>query len=322
MSRFVPILLLLLVLGFLPSNTGCLNRLKTRPLTPSIIISREMCREAIAAMEQNSWDDAEKKLSKAVRLNPKEPEIRGHFGEVLWQLGKYEDAVYQLKEARELSRKEGAEEAVFSISLGEKYLILNRLPDANEAALRAVAIQPRESRSWALLAKIQALMGAEEMRVNGYDAAFPHYRQAVADYYRALSLLSPYSEQTRDWLRELAEIQLRIQQPQRALATWQHLERLYQPGPQPFYVLRGKAHALTALNRFDDALLTYEAAIALIPDDLDVLLPYARLQVQAGQIGGAMTTLQRIRSIDPNNPGIEGLAQQIESLKHSVRERM
>jgi cytochrome c-type biogenesis protein CcmH/NrfG len=43
-------------------------------------------------------------------------------------------------------------------------------------------------------------------------------------------------------------------QPELALATWQHLQDIFSKGSEPADLLRGKAEALIALQRFDEAI--------------------------------------------------------------------
>ncbi len=299
-----------------------MHRLRTRPLTPSIVQSREICREANAAMEQGDWQEAEKKLAKAMRLNPKDADIRRHYAEVLWQLGQQQESIRQLNEASKLSRKETREDPAISISLAEKMLNTQQIEQADHFSRRATELGPKESKAWALHGKVQSILGEEQSRSGGRERAIPFYEKAMFDYYRALSLTAPGSLQNRELLVELAGVQMRMGQAERALATWQSLERLYLPSPRPVLVLRGKAETLVALNRIEDAIEMFNLAIEQAPNDLDLLMPLADLQLRNGQIAEAALTTNRIRSLAPNHPFAIALAQQIEAMRRGRPPRM
>ena len=291
---------------------GCngLQRLKTRPLTPSIVQSRELTREANTAMELDQWDEAERKMERAVRLNPKEIDIRRHYAEVLWQRGKYQESLQQLDEATKLSKKDGHEDETLILSIAEKLLALGQLEKASQFARRAIDLAPNGYKGWALHAKTELNLGENQSLLGNDEHAHRHYQKAAADYYRALALLDPEATATTEILSELAALQTKMKQPQRALAIWQTLERQYRPNPQPNSVTRGKAETLLQMGRIDEAASTYWAAIETTPSNIELYVELADLQLKNGRTSDARYTMDRIHYLAPNHPALARLRPQ------------
>jgi len=290
---------------------GCLHRLKTRMITPSIVQSRELCREANSAMELGQWNEAEKKMERAVKLNPKETDIRRHYAEVLWQQGKHQDALRQLDEAIKNSQKEGSEDETLSLSVAEKLLVLGQIDKASRFAKQAIDIAPSGYKGWALHGKMERNLGENQIQQGNEEQALKHYQKAAADYYRALALLTPESSETVEILTELAGLQVKMKQPQQALAIWQTLERQYRPNPQPSFVTRGKAKTLLDMGQPDEAISTYRSAIETAPDNVDLYVELADLQLRYGRVGDARSTMDRIHALVPNHPALARLAEQV-----------
>ncbi len=312
-------LLYICLLAEIFGGAGCLHRLKTRPLTPSIVQSREICREANAAMEQGRWDEAERKLVKAVKLNPKETDIRRHYAEVLWQQGKHRESLHQLEEGTKISRKEGNEDETLSLSIAEKLLVLGQIDGASRFAMRAIDIAPGGYKGWALHGKTELSFGENHSLSGKDDLAQLHFQKAAADYYRALALLGPESNESLEILSELAVLQTKMRQPQRALATWQTLERQYRPNPQPISVIRGKAETLLEMGRTDDAATTYRAAIETTPDNIDLYIELADLQLKNGRLNDVRDTMEQIHQLVPNHPALVRLSEQMKLVQSNRR---
>lgn len=247
-----------------------------KPLSPTVFRSSQLSRMGNAAMEQGDWEEAEKRLDEAVKLNKKDTELRRHYAEALWIRGKRDEALEQLNEA---IRRGGSDNALLNIALAEKYLILDNPQSAHRFADKAVSLAPREYRGWALRGKANWLLAEMESRKNpAAPIVSEQLYNAKNDYYRALSL----SPDNRDLLPELAAIQMRCRQPEHALATWQHLERFFPKDSVPADLLRGKAESYVAL----------------------------------GQINEALNCLHQARRIEPESPEIERRLQEIVALAH------
>ena len=307
------------LLAAIVGNGGCLHRLKTRPLTPSIVQSRELCREANTAMELGHWSEAEKKMERAVKLNPNETDIRRHYAEVLWQLGKHQDSLRQLEEASKISQKEGSEDETLVLSIAEKLLVLGQIDGASRFAKRAIDIAPGRHKGWVLHGKMELSLGDNQMLQGNEEQAHKHFQKAAADYYRALALSAPESNETVEILSELAVLQTKMKQPQRALAIWQTLERQYSPNPQPIFVTRGKAETLLEMEQFDEAVHTYRSAIETTPDNVDLYIELAQVQLRCGRTNDIRYTMDRIHSLVPNHPELARLAEQVKFVQANRR---
>ena len=300
-------------------GVGCLHRLRTRPLTPSIVQSRELCREANTAMELGQWDEAEKKMERAVRLNPKETDIRRHYAEILWQQGKHHESLRQLEEATKVSKKEGNEDETLSLSIAEKLLVLGQIEGASRFARRAIDLAPGEYKGWALHGKAELNHGDDQLHRGNPEQAHRHYQKAAADYYRALALLTPESGETEAILSELAGLQAKMKQPQRALAIWQTLERQYRPNPQPVSVIRGKSETLQEMGQIDEAVDTYRGAIETTPENVELYIELTDLQLKHGRFNDARYTMGQISHLAPNHPALARFSEQIRYAQASRR---
>lgn len=236
-------------------QVGCQWSRQIKPMTPSQYFSGELSRDGNAAMEKGQWEDAEKKLGEAVKLNKKDAELRRHYAEALWNQGKRVEALRQLDEA---IKRGGAQDGSLHISLAEKRLAMDDPATAYAHADEAVRLASVDHKSWALRAKAGWFLAQREAQASSAESTTQRtselFRQRMLqsrnDYYRALSL----SPNNRDILPELAAVQMLCGQPEHALASWQSLQELFPPDAVPADLLRGKAEAYIALSRFDDAL--------------------------------------------------------------------
>ena len=267
----------ILILGLATVLSGCSLGKPFRPMTPSQIISAEQSRVASAAMEKGNWEEAEKKFEEAVKLNKKDAELRRHYAEALWTRGKHRESLEQLNEA---AKRSNGTDASLEISFAEKYLFLGDLSRAYGHANRAVRCDPKEYRSWALRGKATWSLAERQMGQGSVEETAKAFDQARNDYYRALSL----SPSNRNILLELASLQMRRNEPEYALATWQNLQELYPLGSEPTYVLQGKADAYLAMDRTVDAAACLLIAQQRFPNDPGIL---ERLrQLEASNVSG------------------------------------
>ncbi|MDR2117150.1 MAG: tetratricopeptide repeat protein [Planctomycetaceae bacterium] len=248
---------------------GCHWGNALRTITPIQMLSNERSRLGIAAMERGDITEAEKRLEEAVKLNKRDADHRRHYADALWQRGKYEDALRQLDEA---AKRGGINDVSLHISLAEKHLMLNHFSTAYHHADIAVRLAPQEYKGWALrgkagwfLATGQQLSGQPELS-DSPEKIQQNLVQAKNDYYRALS----FSPNNRDLLPELAAVQMICGQPEHALATWQHLQELFPKGGEPADLFRGKAEALIALQRFDEAIQCLNSAQQREPEHPEI----------------------------------------------------
>jgi len=269
MSVFLYRLSLILVLTAFFS--GCSLRKSFQPMTSNQITSGEQNRAGSAAMERGDWELAEKKFEEAVKLSKKDAELRRHYAEALWVQGKHRESFEQLSEAAKWNAKS---DGSLEISFAEKYLLMDDLQAAYQYADRAVRYNPKEFKAWALRGKATWYLAEQQVGSISVGELTKAFDQARNDYYRALSL----SPNNRDVLPELAALQMRRNEPEYALATWQNLQDLYQPGSEPMIVLQGKADAYLAMNRFADAADCLLAAERRTPNDPNIVRKLQNLE--------------------------------------------
>jgi len=242
MLRFFPFWVLLCVLLVLA--VGCQLNRSFAPISPGQMLGSNSSRLGIEAMERGNLAEAEKRLEEAVRYNRNDINHRRHYAEVLWQLGKHQEALLQLDEAL---KRGGQNNATLHIALAEKYLAIREYTRAYRHANEAVRLDPQDYRSWALRGRAKRFQASQQAGYVEHTVAMLH--QAREDYLRAVSL----SPNNRELLAELATIQMNCGQPEQALATWLTLQSLYPQGGEPNEVLLGKTETLTVLRRFDEA---------------------------------------------------------------------
>jgi len=237
MFRFSPFCVLFVL------AVGCQFSRSFAPISPGQYLGSNSSRLGIEALEQGNLPEAEKRLEDAVKYNKNDANHRRHYAEVLWQQGKYQEALQQLDEAL---KRGGQNSAMLHISLAEKYLERGDYATAHFHADEAVRLDSQDYHSWTLRGRAKRL---QANRQGGSEHAMTMLHRAREDYLRAVSL----SPNNRELLAELATVQMSCQQPEQALATWLTLQSLYPQGSEPNEVLIGKTETLTVLRRFDEA---------------------------------------------------------------------
>jgi len=232
-------------------------------------------------MERGQWDTAESLMAQAVKACPVDANAQRYYADVLWQRGAREQALTHAKEALQLS---GGDPAV-AVRVGEMQLAMGNTDEAMKLASQAIDIDPRLASAWGLRGRVEQMAGK-------LDAS-------LADYLRALQ----YAPADRDLLAETADIYRRLNRPQRALATLASLRETYQNGDEPAQLLQLEAQTLLALNRPEDAVVSYIAAIQRSPQSPDLLAQLAELQWQTGQMADAQRNVQQALAISPNHAG-------------------
>ncbi|MDD4266604.1 MAG: tetratricopeptide repeat protein [Pirellulales bacterium] len=283
------ILAWLLGLGFmLSSQPGCQLWGREAPISPATIVSRQLCRQGVAAMERACWQEAEPLLSKAVDVCPEDPDARHKFGRLLWARGSRAEAVAQLAEAIRLS----PEDPSLRVAYGEMQMALGNLQSARESAESALDLKLDLAAAWALRGRIMHQAG--------------HLRESLSDLHRAQCLASGDAEIEA----EIANIYLEIGQPDRALATVQSLARRWAPPDEPAAILAIKGRSYLALGRHEDAVAQLSAAAQQGDRSLETLYCLAKAEMLAGRPQHAAQAAFDALAVDPaHGPSRHLLAQ-------------
>jgi tetratricopeptide (TPR) repeat protein len=262
--------------------SGCAFPFRDGAVPKSVENARQLSQRGMSAMERGEWDTAETLLVQATHTCPADAEARRQYAEILWHRGAKAEALAQLEDALKLSRNN----ADLEIRLGEMELELGKPDEARKRAERALALEPKSARAWALHGR--ALQAAADTP------------EALADFQRALG----YRRDDRQLLLETAEAYRQAGQPQRALVTLQTLLDTYAPGDEPQSPLRLQGLALTALGRYDDASDSFVLALQRGPPTAELACNLAETKLLAKRPLEAQKCLEQALVLDPKyRPG-------------------
>lgn len=278
--RSLTILAWLLWLGIaLGSQAGCQLWKREEAVSPSTIVSRQLCRQGIAAMERRHWQEAEPLLSKAVDVCPEDPDARHKYGRLLWARGSRAEAVAQLAEAIRLS----PEDPALYVTYGEMQMALGNLESARGSAELALDLAPKLATAWALRGRVMRKAG--------------RLRESLSDLHRALGLTSDDSEIEV----EIGELYLELGQPDRALAGLQSLGRRWAGPDEPAAILALKGRAYLALGRHEDAVAQLSAAARQGQQTAETLYLLAEAEMLAGRPQQAAQAAFDALAVDPRH---------------------
>lgn len=135
-------------------------------------------------------------------------------------------------------------------------------------------------------------LGNCERKLLHFEAALPYYQRALA-----LESNNTYA------LYGLADCHRGLHQPERSLQYWRQILALQ---PNNKVVLTRAGDALRLLGRFDDALASYQLALAQ-GADLYATLGLAKVHQARGQAQSALQLLEQALHTDPGNERIKRL---------------
>jgi len=244
----------------------------------SLVTSRQLSQQGVAALEREQWEHADDLLGQAVRACPTNPDAHRNYAEARWNRGFREEALKELEAARRLA----PDDATTVARIAEMRLAMGQTETAWQDAQRAIALDPKLASAWAARAQV--------LRATGNPT------QALADYHRALSL----GPDDRRVPCEIATLYLELNQPQRALLAIEGLADKYSPGDEPQDVLYYQGVSYLALNRYDDAVESLSAASLHQRPTAEILYRLAQAQLAAGHPTQAAASADQALAIDPN----------------------
>jgi tetratricopeptide (TPR) repeat protein len=289
---FIPIALLLLAL-----LAGCHLTGWDGPISQSLVESRKLSRQGVAAMDRGQQEQAEKLLAKAVHACPTDIEARRNYAEILWQRGAQKEAIAQM----ETAAKTVGEDAPFQVRLAEMYLAAGKMDKAAQSAQLALDLDPKLATAWAIHGGVMQASGQPQL--------------ALADYLHALS----FDPQDRKSLLEVAELYRRLNQPDRALQTLQTLADNYGPGEEPQNVLYLTGIAYMALGRNDNAAESLRAAVLRDRPNSDLYCRLAEAELLAGHSREAAAAAQQALALQPQHQRSLELLQRIQVAQQPQR---
>jgi tetratricopeptide (TPR) repeat protein len=271
--------------------TGCSTFRKQKVVPDSVATCRQLSCEGVAAMERGHLEHAHELLDKAVKTSPSDIEARRQLAEVLWRSGSPQEAVAHMQAAVNLDPRH----APTVVRSGEMLLGVGAIDRALARAEEAIALDPNLSNAWALRGRVYRHQGDLE--------------RALADMQHALR----FNPNSADMLQDSAEIQFQLGRPQRAITTVQHLLNTTPPDAQPREALWLAGLAYGAVNRWDDALVSLNAASRLGEPHPELLYQLARAQQATGRSQEAAATVRQALAADGNHQASRELLASLES---------
>ena len=293
-SHLLPLLLATSLL--VTMQIGCVWK-REAAVSPRTVVSRQLCRQGIEAMEHNRWADAEPLLAKAVDVCPEASEARSKYAALLWQRNQQAKALREMAEAVQLAPND----ASMRVTYGEMQLALGNLDAAREAADLALDMDPKLAGAWALRGR---LMRHEDK-----------HREALSDLHRAEGL----DPKNNSYQMEIADLYLGLNEPDRALATVQSLSEKWSAEEEPLAVLAMKGKAYYAMNRYEDAVGTFLLASSRGPIDSETLYLLAEAQLHTGRPREAIAAAQKALALNPQHAPSRHLLAQMGISHGSVR---
>jgi tetratricopeptide (TPR) repeat protein len=283
-SRIIAALLLALL------SAGCRLPGREGPVSQSLTDCRRLSQQGVAALERGEQPKAETLLAQAVTACPVDAEARRHYAESLWRRGARQDAIAQLEEAGRLA----GEDASLWARLAEMHLASGQSELARQDAEQALNLDPKLPTAWATRGGV--------MRAAGQP------REALADYLRALS----YAPNDRTILRQIAELHRELNQPERALQTLQTLADTYPPGEEPGQVLYLMGLAYVAMDRYDDGVESFSAAVTRGKPSPELLCHLGEAELLAGHPAEAANAARQALTLLPQHQPSHDLLQRVE----------
>jgi tetratricopeptide (TPR) repeat protein len=269
----------ILILATATALPGCQMLSRHGPVSRSMVQSRQLCQQGIAAMERDQWEEAEGLLSEAVEACSENHDSHRHYAEVLWRKGRRAEAMEHLEQARLLA----VDDASLMVTIAEKRLALEQVEAARRSAQNALDLDPQLPEAWAARGRVRC----RERKL----------RLALADYHRALGFAPDDSK----ILIEVAELYAEMGCPQQSLAALHKAANTGPPGSEPQRLLYLEGLAYSALGRYDEAVDSLAAAAAQDNPTPDILFRLGEAELLDGQPARAAAAAQHALFIDPGH---------------------
>ncbi len=257
---------------------GCRLAGMEGPASRSLVLSRQLSQQGMAALERGQDEQANELLGQAVRACPSNADAHRAYAEARWSLGFRDEALAEMETARRLA----PDNAAILARTAEMRLALGQAETAAQYAQRAVSLEPKLAAAWTARARVMRAIG--------------NTSQALADYHRAQGLAP--DDQTIPC--EVAALYLELGQPQRALLAVQGLADRFSPGDEPQEVLYYQGLSYLAMQRFEDAAESLAAATVRERPTAEILYRLAEAQRAAGRPSEALAAAEQALAIDPN----------------------
>ena len=256
----------------------------------SLVASRQLSQQGVAALDRGDWQEAEAIFAQGVKTCPRDPDARRHYAETLWHRGAKEEAVAQLLEASQQT----PDDATLRARIAEMQLGLGQTNLAFQTAQHALDLDPKLAAAWAVHGRVRRAQG--------------QLRESLSNLQHALDC----DPTDRNLPLEIADLYHRLNQPQRALVTLQSLADSYPPGEEPQQVLFLQGLAYLALSRYNDAAETLAAANSRGKPNAEILCRLGEAELLAGRPSQAAAAAREALAVQPAHPASQDLLNRLE----------
>jgi Flp pilus assembly protein TadD len=261
--------------------------LQSLPATPATSRDEDAVAQARRLIEAGRAAEAETLLRDELRKDPRSPEANAALAYCLLRENKPADALKQYTAAAAL-RTPTADELV---NVGQAYVLLGDMADADRWTLRAIGMSPDDAEAWYSLGRIRYT----EQR----------FGEALACLQRALTL-NPGSARIEN---NLGLAQEGLNHTDEAIAAYRQAIAWQgaQAGPgseQPYLNL---AIALLHRGELGEAGTLLSRAVAISPNDPRILEQIGHLRLQGGDAKGAAEAFGSAVRLEPGNSGLHFL---------------
>lgn len=229
-------------------------------------------------MHNGQWDSAEQLFVDALALSNADDRAHRGLSEAYWQRGERELAIRHMQTAVKLS----AGDPRLIGRLGEMYLDVGRLEDAETQCELALAAERESAEIWALRGDCLRARGAEE--------------KALSAYHRSLALQP-------DLVRvklQIAELYLKNNQYDRLLATLDQIDPVGDESAAPSRVHMLRGIAMRNLGRSALAAKHFARASDCDPSRAEPHLQLAAIELGQGRPDRASEQVARAMDLDPS----------------------
>jgi len=224
---------------------------------------------ALAYLREHNFQDARSHLEKAVGLDARQADAQYDLGMVLLELREPSQALTHLRRARALKPKPDV-----AFNIVRAALESNQIPQARSEA---------ETSAKSLGSDVQWTAAIGQLFLKNAQP------KDAAIYLERAYRISPENEDIR---RQLAAAYLESGQAQEVLSA------IREPKTSADYYLRGSAYYL--LHQFQAADRDSEQALALAPENPQILVLRTRLLQRAGQQNAALELANKATTLSPN----------------------
>ena len=235
----------------------------------------------------NRFSDAERVAKRAVTFNKNEPAALLTLGSVYAAEQHYDDARAEFEAAYALNTKDTA--PLFQIAT--TYAQQNNIPMALQTIQRALAVDPRN---------VQALVFKADLYAKQHDDA-----HAIEAYDDAVVAAPTDDEKVAIMIRKAGYF-VQEKKDAQGVAIFQQMTTQFPKVPAGFVAYGGY---LAAQRQYVQAVLQWQAALALDPNSSGALLGLGEVSMQAGRLSDSVNYLKRYTQVSPDAQGFALLGQ-------------